>query len=81
MFMPRLPKPKGGRPTVDQYNARIVQLMAMGWGLDRIYRQLKSEGAQISRSTLHERMKEIREKDERGEPLPGLEDTPETTAA
>lgn len=68
--MPRIPKAKTGRPPVTQYNKRIIELMEKGWGIDRILRQLKREGADIGRSTLHERMREIRAADEAGLPLP-----------
>jgi hypothetical protein len=44
--------------------------MKKGWGLDRIYRQLKTEGADIGRSALHVRMKEIREADAADRPFP-----------
>jgi hypothetical protein len=71
--MPRLPKPKAGRPAITQYNERIIALMEQGWGIDRIYDQLRKEGANIGRSALHVRMKEIREQDERGQ-LPPKED-------
>lgn len=68
--MSRLPRPKLGRPPITQYNKRIIELMSKGWGLDRIYQQLRREGADIGRSALHVRMKEIREADEAGRPLP-----------
>ena len=64
--MPRLPRPRTGRPPITQYNRRIVELMMLGWGLDRILAQLNSEGANIKRSALHKRMKEIRDADNAG---------------
>jgi hypothetical protein len=55
-----------GRPRKEEFNYRIMELLSMGFGRQKIYQILQNEGAKIARSTVGIRVRELREANAEG---------------